>query len=79
MCVCAQDPERRMEEKGLRRDHPPLGADFSLSVSLSFWRAHAPYSENLSKKKKKEELLVCISDCIIFKVVLKNASLSQII
>ena len=55
MCVHAQDPERRMEEKGLRCDHPPRGGDFSLSVSLSLsvWRAHAPYSKNLSKKKKK--------------------------
>ena len=34
---------------------PPGGeGDFSLSVSLSLsvWRAHAPYSKNLSKKKK---------------------------
>ena len=33
-CACVPKTERRMEEKGLGHDHPPLGADFSLSVSL---------------------------------------------
>ena len=32
----AQDPERRMEEEGLRRDHPPWGV-ISRFVSLSFF------------------------------------------
>ena len=55
VCVRAQDPERRMEETGLRRDHPPWGVIsrfLSLCLSLSVWRVHAPYSKKPLKKKK---------------------------
>jgi len=37
-CVRAQDPKRRMEEKGLQRGHPPWGVIscfLSLCLSLS--------------------------------------------
>ena len=56
MCVRAQDPERRMEEKGLWRDHPPWGVIsrfLSLCLSLSGERTR-PIVKNLSKKKKKK-------------------------
>ena len=52
--MCAQDPERRMEEKGLRRDHPPWGVIsrfLSLCLCLSGKRTH-PIAKASQKKKK---------------------------
>ena len=52
--ACACVPERRMEEKGLRHDHPSWGVIsrfLSLCLSLSVWPTHAPYSEKSLQKK----------------------------
>ena len=54
----AQDPKRRMEEKGLRRGHAPGGVTsrfLSLCLSLSVWRVHVPYSEKPLKNKTKQK------------------------
>ena len=79
MCVRAQDPERRMEEQGLQRDHPSwevISRFLSFCLSLSVWRVHTSYSKNLSKKnknkkqnttlmeKKKKQTLNEIRNCI---------------
>ena len=55
MCVCPRSWEENGGE-GIAVCPSSLGGDFSLSVSLSLsvWWAHVPYSKNLSKKRKKK-------------------------
>ena len=58
MCVRAQDPERRMEEKGLRCGHPPWGLIshfLSLCLSLSGERTY-PIAKTSQKNNNKLNL-----------------------
>ena len=51
ICIHAQDPKRRMEEKGLKRGHPPWGViSHFLSLCL-FGKCTCPIAKTPPKKK----------------------------
>ena len=56
-CVCVPKILRgEWKRRDCGVDIPPGGGDYflSLCLSLSCWQAHAPYSKNLSKKRRKK-------------------------
>ena len=63
--MCAQDPGRRVEEKGLQCGHPPRGMIFHFP-SLCLSPVHEPYGKRSLKDKQTKTPKIYPEMCFSF-------------